>query len=189
MNVEITARHAPVSKSIKEHVEQKLQHALKQVDTVTSVHVVLDAEKARQMAEFIVRGKNLAVTVHAESDDMRRSIDRCAEKLRHQLEHLLGRRHTRRRRADPLSRIEAELAARAAIAPEPEPEPEPKVARPRVVRVRARRVKVMSLDVARGALDAGRSEALIFRDEDSDRVHVLFRRADGDYGLVDAGAP
>lgn len=213
MNVEITARHASVSSQVKDHVHDRLEQVLRHAGSITSIHVILDAEKARQMAEFIVHGRNLSATVHAESDDMWTSIDRCAEKLRHQLEHLNGRHRVKRRRSGSLSAAEAELAARAEAAAREdadaamEPKEKRKAARdaaralanpaPRlpaivddgIVREPRRELRTLSAKDARTQYEGDGSEPVVFRDAKTGRVSVLFRRRDGRLALIDAGAP
>lgn len=183
MNVDITARHAPVTKQVKEHVRDRLDQALRHADGLTSVHVILDAARGRHSAEFIVHGRDLAATVSATDTDVWVAVDMAAEKLRHQLEHVLGKKREKRRRSDGIGKAEAELAARAALVPAIEEE-----SQVRIVRTRPRKVKPMALDDARLELEERNAEFLVFRDAKSERVQVLYRRRDGDLGLVDTGA-
>jgi putative sigma-54 modulation protein len=180
MNVEITSRHARVGKQIKDHVNDRLEQVLRHADGITSVHCILDSEKGRHRAEFIVHGRGLDGAVHAESGDMWASIDAAAEKLRHQIEHRAGKKREKRRRGEKLSQVDAEMSARA-IVPEPPEEPV------RVVRGKARKLKSLALSEARTEMEDSDAEFLVFRDAKNDRVYVLFRRRDGQLGLVDTG--
>ena len=56
---------------------------------------------------------------------------------------------------------------------------------PRVVRTRTRAVKPMSLDDALLTLSGGPQNFLVFRNAESDGVAILYRRPDGDYGLIE----
>lgn len=182
MNVEITSRHARVGKQIKEHANDRIEQVLRRADGITSVHCVLDSEKGRHRAEFIVHGRGLAAAVHAESDDMWASIDACAEKLRHQLEHRVGKKREKRHRGEKLSQVDAEMAARASLLAE-----EPEEEQPKVIKGRARKAKSMTLAEARSEMDDSAAEHLLYRDAKNDRVFVLYRRRDGQIGLVDTG--
>lgn len=183
MNVEITSRHARVGKQIKDHASDRIEQVLRHADGITSVHCVLDSEKGRHRAEIVVHGRGLATAVHAESDDMWASIDACAEKLRHQLEHRAGKRKERKRKGEKLSQFDAEMAARAALVEMEQPE----VEEPRVIRGRAKRAKTLTLAEARAEMDDSAAEHVLYRDAKNDRVFVLYRRRDGQLGLVDTG--
>ena len=180
MNVEITSRHARVGKQIKDHVNDRVEQVLRHAEGITSVHCVLDSEKGRHRAEIIVHGRRLTGAVHAESGDMWASIDAAAEKLRHQIEHLSGKKRELRRRGEKLSQVDAEMAARAMVEEPPE---EPM----RVVRGKARKLKSLALPAARLELEDSDAEFLVYRDAKNDRVHVLVRRRDGQLGLIDTG--
>jgi putative sigma-54 modulation protein len=182
MNVEITARHGRVGKRLKDHASDRTDQVLRFADGITSVHWILGEEKERACAEVIVHGRNLATTVSAESGDMWASIDACAEKLRHAIEHRTGKAKERRRRGEKLSLLDAEMAARA-VAVEPEPEEE----EIRVIRGKARKPKSLSLAEARNELEDSKSEHVLFRDSKNDRFFVLYRRRDGQLGLIDTG--
>jgi putative sigma-54 modulation protein len=52
------------------------------------------------------------------------------------------------------------------------------------VRTIASAVKPMGVDEAALALESSGQEVLVFRDATSDRISVLFRRGDGDLGLI-----
>jgi putative sigma-54 modulation protein len=56
---------------------------------------------------------------------------------------------------------------------------------PRLIRARRAAVKAMTLDEAALELDGRGEGVFVFRDTASDRVNVLFRRRDGNLGLIE----
>jgi len=60
-------------------------------------------------------------------------------------------------------------------------------ARPRIVPTPSHPAKPMAPEDAALELDTTGRELLVFRDAGSGRIHVLYRRDDGDFGLIDAG--
>jgi putative sigma-54 modulation protein len=180
MNFEITARHASVSEDVKRHAREKVEQVLKHADGLTSVHVILDAERERQMAEIIVHGRNLSATVHADSTDIWTSIDRCALKLKHQLDHHEGRQREKRRRQPGLAQQEAELVARSTIL-------EVADELPRLVRLPIGDVRPMSAEAARHQLQNSELEYVVFLHEEANFVCVMVRRTDGSFGLIETG--
>lgn len=86
MSINITARHADVSDTMKAHVQAKLAFIPNDFPQVEHVHVILDIEKFRHIIEVIVQAKNhQRIEARDESTDMYTSIDRVADKLNRQL--------------------------------------------------------------------------------------------------------
>jgi putative sigma-54 modulation protein len=184
MIIEITGRHGSITEGLKQHAKDRLDQALRHAPDLVSAHVILDSEKQRQMAEIIVGGPGLHATVHAESEDAYTSIDRCAEKLRHQLEKHHGKRKDRRRRGHSHEdRAEAERAAiENELARQAEEEA---VAPPEPVRAN---VVLRSLDYAEAyALLPATDEGLVaYTDSASSRTCILFQREDGTPVVLEA---
>jgi putative sigma-54 modulation protein len=184
MIIEITGRHGSVTEGLKQHARDRLDQSLKHAPSVVSAHVILDSEKERQMAEMIVTGPGLTATVHAESDDAYLSVDRCAEKLRSQLEKLLGKRKDRRRKGHSHeARVEAELAAMAEAMARAE-EAGGTLATP-IVRASVR-LQALRQEEALERLPSAEDGLLLYRDADTERLSVLFQREDGSLVVLEA---
>jgi hypothetical protein len=54
----------------------------------------------------------------------------------------------------------------------------------RIVRARPPAVKPMGVDEAALAMESSGQEVLVFRDASNEKVSVLYRRRDGDLGLI-----
>ena len=186
MITEITGRHGSITEGLKQHAREKLDQALKHAPQLVSAHVVLDSEKQRQMAEIIVSGPGLHATVHAESEDAYLSIDRCAEKLRHQLEKLLGKRKDRRRKGrDGEARAEAEVAAIEETLEQEGGEP----AGPPPEPVRASvRIQALAYAEAFALLSASDDGLVVYRDSETGATSILFQREDGSHVVLAAEA-
>ncbi|HXU88973.1 MAG TPA: HPF/RaiA family ribosome-associated protein, partial [Methylomirabilota bacterium] len=132
----------------------------------------------RERQQFVVE-----LTVHARGDHMLHGVGRhprlpsavvaAVEKVSQQAARLSDRWKTRRRTSRP-------VRAAALIA-----EPVPEVRGPRVVRSRTQAVKPMSLDDALLTLSGSQQNFLVFRNAESDAVGILYRRPDGDFGLIE----
>lgn len=186
MITEITGRHGSITDGLKQHALERLEQALKHAPELVSAHVILDAEKQRQFAEIIVLGPGLHATVHAESDDPYLSLDRCAEKLRHQLEKVLGKRKDRRRKGrDGEARVAAELAAvEEALARGEEPSaPAPPL--PELIRATVS-LSSMSAHEALALLPISDEGLVVFLDSSSKRTSILFQREDGSHVVLEA---
>jgi putative sigma-54 modulation protein len=200
MHIDITARHDTLTDALRTHVTERFGHALRLADDVTTVHVILNLERTRHSAEVVVHGRNLAAAVHADGEDHFVAVDRCADKLRHQLEHHLGKRRDKRRRNPGLAAMEAEVAAAALAAsldaPTPsatEPSdtaaaPAPAASIDDIVRTRLTNLAPRTVEDVRVELESSGREFLVFRDAQSEQVSVLYRRGNGQFGLIETGA-
>ncbi len=191
MRLELTGRHVTITPALKKAVEQRLAHAGRVLhDGVVSAQVVLTTLKTRCNAEVTlhargghfmhgeVTGRDAPTAVAAAFD----RIDRQAQKLKSKWTE--GKRQG----------ISAAKAASAVPRPE-------KAARAfgdgggdgaerqvRIVRARRYEVKPMSVDEAALEVGSDRSAFVVFRNADTDTVNVLFRRPDGNLGLIEPEA-
>jgi len=88
MQIKITGRHIEITEAIRDHVFEKLEHALKPFPQVELVHVVLELEKYRHFAELVVQGNHIHVEGKEELDDMYASLDAAIVKVEKQLRKL-----------------------------------------------------------------------------------------------------
>jgi len=177
MKIEYTGRQTEISKEIQRLAERKLQKVAKALPRMTRAHVILTADKHRQVAEVSVHSRNLDLSAFGESTNPRLSVSSAMDKLLRQAQRHQAKRRDRKG-ASSARKPQAEKPARKKkVAVEPEA--------PRVIRNRRRAVKPMSLDEAAVEIGSRGDDILVFRDAGSDRVRVLYRRRDGNLGLIE----
>ena len=177
MRLEITGRHVDIGASLRQLIHKRLAKLERLLnDNAVSGQVILTKEKYRHRTEVII---------HARGDHMLRglgegnawpiSIRQAVAKIEQQAHTLKGKWGERKRRAAP-----GRIAAAAAASPEP-----PAAAARRVVRATRYAVKPMSVDDAVLRVDSGPDTFVVFRNSDTDAVSILYRRTDGNYGLIE----
>jgi len=86
VQISVTGRHMDITDAIRDYTYDKLQQALAEFPRVDSVHVILDVEKYRHVAEVVIHAPNhILVEAREVSDDMYVSIDGATEKGARQL--------------------------------------------------------------------------------------------------------
>ena len=85
MKIEITARNFRFGRKVQEYIENELDRLEKLYDGIIDCHVILEKVKNDNIAEFIMRVYKKSLVTKDTSDDMFKSIDRAAEKLRRRL--------------------------------------------------------------------------------------------------------
>jgi putative sigma-54 modulation protein len=110
MAIEITSRHIDVDETVKDHARSKAEHIVGEFPRVEHVHVILDGQKYRQIAEIVVQAKNhIRVEASNTDEDMIKAIDLSAEKVQKQLRK--ARKKVQEHRGAGLSEAEREAAA------------------------------------------------------------------------------
>ncbi len=174
MTIEYTGRHTEVTPQIRTLAERKLRK-LSRFLRITKVHVILTADKHRQIAEVSVRSPHLDLAATEETTDFATSLSTVIDKLARQAERRTGRVRERKRVAG----APADGAAGA---------PSPGESGPRVVRSRRFVTRPMTLDEAVVKVGSSPEGCLVFRDAATRRLSVLYRRQDGDLGLIEPEA-
>ena len=178
MKLTITGRHVQIPQAARQQIDRKLTRLERLLnDSVVSTQCVLSQQRGLYLCEL---------TVHARGDHMMHGLGRdaqmtravavAAEKVTQQAQRLKDRWKTRRR-ANGSGRRAAPPADRG-----------PLERAPRVFRARPSAVKPMSLDDAMLSLSGGGQAFLVFRNAMSEGVNILYRRLDGNYGLIEPEA-
>lgn len=180
MNIEFTGRHVELDERVRSHAEERLGKATKHLAEPVDVHVRLENEKFRKIAEIEVRHRRGALRSREESTDLLDAITLAADHLERQAKRTRGRAIDRRRRAGrqnggaahawPVEVLEGGSVGHGAT--------------PRVIRESRLEIKPMTLDEAALQLETSKNEFVVFVDADSERINVLYRRRDNHYGLI-----
>jgi putative sigma-54 modulation protein len=94
MSVEITARHMDATQAMQDYARGRAEAILTEYPKVEHVHVILDAEKYRRIAEVVVQAKNQhRVEAKESSERMINSIDAAMDKVEKQLQRLREKIH------------------------------------------------------------------------------------------------
>jgi putative sigma-54 modulation protein len=85
MSIEVTARNDEVQRAAK-YARSMAEELIESFDGIEHVHVILDAEKHRRMAEVIVQGRHrLKIEASDEEDRIQIALDQAFEKAERQL--------------------------------------------------------------------------------------------------------
>jgi len=81
MQLTISGLHIDVTDALRSYVSEKLERIERHFDNVTTINVVLQVEKERQMAEATINAKGTTLHADAEATDMYAAIDALMAKL------------------------------------------------------------------------------------------------------------
>lgn len=179
MHITITARTMELTGALKGYVEEKLARMDRYLDQITAAHVILSIQKYRQIAEVTLHVRDLTIRAEESTADMYASIDLVVEKIERQI-----LRYKERIVAHPGRGTMRAGGALALAEPAGGEVPEPF----RVVRTKRFAMKPSAVDEAIMQMNLLGHAFYVFRNAGTGEVNVVYRRRDGDYGLIEPGA-
>jgi putative sigma-54 modulation protein len=180
---EFTGRHITVTPALKKHAKEHLNKLDKILDSAPmQAHVILEVEKHRQIAEIVLQWRDHSFTSNASNKDMYVAITQASEKIEKQLFKLKDRFTKRKRHALPTS--EAVMVGQPATPTESgDGSGRPEAAR--IIRTRRYTVKPMTQEEAADQIHASDDQFVVFRNAESGRIGVIYKRKDGNFGLIE----
>lgn len=177
MRLDITGRHVEVTAPLRQLIDRRLARLGRMLnDAVMSATVILTKEKYRHLTEIVIHARgDHVLRGTGEGNAWPLSVRQAADKIEQQAHKLKGKWDGRRRRGA------ARRVIRAGAPPATAAEPAP----PRIIRAKRYAVKPMSAEDAAMRVDEGTETFLVFRNADTDAVSIIYRRKDGNFGLIE----
>lgn len=176
MEVSVTFRHMEPSTELRSYVEDKVSKIKKYFDSPVESHIVLKVEKFRHIADltFSING-NLIKAVE-QTGDMYSSIDLAMNKVEEQLRRFVSRK----REYKGKDKQSEEFSVEEAEGQESVSDPEPKI----IERVKVD-VKPMDVEEAAMQMELSNRSFLVFMNSRSQNINVMYKRNDGNLGLIE----
>ena len=181
INIEIFTQNIENTDRVKEYVNKKaskLDKLLKDIEeTRVDLSYVKSARNAsdRNVAQITIRGKGFILRTEERADDIFAAIDKANEKIQRQIERFKGKR-SRSRTGAPLQ-VEAPVEV---FEPE-ELDETPVIARRKEFTL----VPMDELEAIEQMSLLGHENFFIFFNANTNKINVLYRRRNGDYGLIE----
>jgi putative sigma-54 modulation protein len=182
---EISGRNYEVTKSIRSMVETKLAKIQDRLfDDVIEVRVVLSVQKYRNICEVLIVGKDHDVKTKQVSDEsMQEAINLAVDHLKRQAQK--NREKVRdHHRKDGGKAKPAVTEWNVQVIEPAKIRTSKKNQTPRIVKTNAIPIRPMSIEEAALRLEDSKNEFIVFRDLDTDRVSVIYKRHDNNLGLI-----
>lgn len=201
MKVEYTGRHIDVTPAIRTHVEEHFRKLDELFDgsSTASAHVIIEVNKNRHIGEVLVHWREHTLTASDTNVDMYQALTRAIAKIEKQAIRLKKKYIERKKGATPLSALapqedvpvdgEGSGGARRrggdGSSSSSSGGADASDGRGgRIINARRYQVKPMTAEEAALQLSGDDNQFLVFRDADTDRISVLYKRTDGNYGLI-----
>ena len=178
MQVNITFRHLESTEALKAHARDKVEHIQRYIDRPSEAHVVLYVENLEHKADINLKAGHFLLRGRAKSNDMYASIDAAAERIERQVkkhkEKLKNHKAVERTNGQRAVDVRHEVLDVARAPSE------------RVVKSTTFQAKPMTLDEAVMQLELLESQFFVFQNAKDHAINVVYRREDGNLGLIEA---
>jgi ribosome hibernation promoting factor len=190
MQLSVTFRHMEGSDALKDHARDKLEKIKKFFPDPISAHVVLSTERGYQhCADINIQLHNGLVIKGSEtSEDMYSSIDLVMAKIERQVRRYKEKIRGHKDKTD-LSTIPVAYHVLAGEEPHAEGSDVPEAAPHSIIHTEHIPARTMSVDEALMQMNLLGQSFLVFRNAQSSHVNVVYKRDDGNYGLIETGLP
>lgn len=177
MQVAVTFRHMEVSDPIRDYAEEKVARVKKYIDEPIDAQVVLSvARKIRHKAEVTLVAKGITIKGSEETGDMYAAIDAVVDKIERQLKRYREKLKNHKPSSGKERKVSKTIYTAESI-DEDHHEPE-------IVQTDSFDVKPMAVEEAVMQMNLMHKDFLVFTDAASEDVNVVYRRKDGNYGLI-----
>ncbi len=174
MHVTVTFRHLDSSDALRRYAEEKTERLVKYLIEPAEVHWVLSVEKIRHIADVTIVTNGVTIKAQEDTEDMYSAIDLVIDKLEKQVKRYKERLkdHKTHGNLPPTKKILV-------------PSQEESARKPRIVKTENMFIKPMSVEEALMQLELLDNDFLVFTNSSTSNINVLYRRKDGDYGLIE----
>lgn len=175
MDINVTFRQIEPTESLKAYAEEKASKIDKYFDFPVEVHIVLAVQKFRRMADVTLSVNGTVIKAVEETEDMYSAIDQVMDKIEKQIKRYRDKMRKRRpeNRKDEESLVMEESADMSDLGLEgPVIEIEKLVAKP------------MDPEEAAMQFTISQQDFLVFRNSISREINVIYKRKDGNLGLI-----
>jgi putative sigma-54 modulation protein len=169
----VSGKNFEVTEALKERVIKKIGKLDKFFSPDTDVHVTMSVQKDRQIVEVTIPFNGVVLRAEEANDDMYTSIDKVVDLLERQMRKYKTRLEKKLHEA---AFATDNFAIREDIAEEQEF---------KIVRSKRFAFKPMGVEEAVLQMNLLGHEFFMFSNADTEKVNVVYKRKDGNYGLIE----
>lgn len=197
-DIKVTGRHVLVTEAMKDYAMDKISKLERFSPRLIDVSVTMDIQKLDHRVDIILRFNNMKIKSHAASSDMYASIDMAVDKLQTQIRRYKNRiqDHTARgvksidmqvnvvspHREDDLNEVNGMIEEQNAASLIDRFRPHQVVAQEKLP------LKTLTTPEAIMKLELSQDVFLIYRGEEDRKIKVIYRRSDGNFGVIEPEA-
>lgn len=168
MNIIIMSRHMELTDNLKKYAEKKIKKFKRYLSNITEAVVTLSTERYRHKVEVLLKVDGLLIQAEGVAEEAYSSIDEVVKKLERQVKKYKEKivSHRGREGRSPLTTRSGETT-------------------PRIIKEKAFDLKPMSTEEAAMQMELLDKNFFVFTSASSGDINVLYKRKDGNLGLIE----
>lgn len=171
MRIIVKGKNFQIGDALRDHASQKIEKLEKVFEGILEAVVELTVEKNpsitdKQRVEVTLYTKGPTIRAVNNNEDMYLAIDQIVPKLEKQIIKYKGKAFAKH----PVNHKEEDSIRKMV---------------PEVVKRKAFDLKPMSVEEAVLQIDLIGHDFFVFRNSESDKINIIYKRQDGDYGLIE----
>jgi putative sigma-54 modulation protein len=178
MQISVSFRNVDPSDHLKDYAENRMNRLKKYMEEPIEIYVVLSIQKFRHSADVTISANGLKIKAQEETGDLYSAIDMVLDKIEKQIKR--HREKIKEHKAEGKPKTLPGEGKKIGEEGEPEEEKAPQI-------VKTERIFAKPMDVEEAAMQlklAG-NEFLVFTNSKTRLINVLYRRKDGNFGLIE----
>ena len=192
-NLSVIGKHFQITDAIRNYVGEKLDRVERITDQIIDVIVTLDAQKLEHSCSILMNFIHYHIKVSASTENMYSAIDKASDRLLKLIRRYKTKLQSHRFKdlttvdihvnviqplSDDLKAINDEIEAENAK------KEENRFKLHEIVAKETMKLKTLTQDEAVMKMEIAEEPFLIFRSEEDQKIKVIYRRKDENYGLV-----
>lgn len=183
----VTSRHDSVKDEDKQYIRRKIEGIHLDYPRIIEAKAILDRRGRSQFAEIILFcADHITIEADTESPEMNAAIDETISKITRRMRKFKTRLLKKHRpKKQPIKELEEQVIAASVAANQLASEEEPSELYNHLIHKENFRLRTLHADEAIMDLEMSERPFLIYTDADNGVLSIIYRRKDGDYGLLE----
>ena len=177
MQITITARQFGLTKALRDTIEISCEKLSKYFDQIVNVHVTLNLQNSRSIADISLQASKFSLNAQAEAMDMYVAINEAVDNMEAQIKKLKDRvtDHQKKKLKEDPRFIYDNLY-----------EHDSKEKTKRVVKTKRMVAETMSVDEAIDHILTTNEDFYVFRNVETDRINVLVKKENNHFKVIES---
>jgi len=170
MNIIVTGRHLEITPALRTYAEKKIKRFDRYLSNIAEAIVTISVQKYRHKVEVLMKANGVLIQAEGITGDVYSSIDEVTEKLERQVKRYKEKLVSHRKTEGKSNQMAIEAVA---------------LETGRIIKNKRFELKPMSPDEAAMQMELLDKDFFVFTNDNSGDINVIYRRRDGNFGLIE----
>jgi putative sigma-54 modulation protein len=188
-DIKVTGRHIEVTDSMKDYAMEKVSKIERFINRIIDVSVIMDIQKLQHRVDIVLKVGHFKITSQAISNDMYISIDQAVDKLEAQLRRYKSKIQDHHAKQHALIDMKVNVIRPSEIDElefdETLPDETVSFKPHTIIEQKTLPLKTLTFDEAVVKMELSNDNFLLFKNEATQRLNVIYRCDNGNYGVIE----